>query len=323
MRRHVLPRLAGTVIVQLSLFGAAAVLLESRTRFLGVGVQRATWGSLISEASQNLGTQPWLLVPSGFLVITFVLALGWWATPCVTRWPSATTMPRPDRGGAERRRRLSAEPAAPPPDRDALLSVRGLTVAFPVDGAEVPVVTDVDLDVMAGEAVGIVGRVGCGKSVTALSILGCTARRRPDSSRAASSSRAPKPVGAPERLNQVRGARIGWISQDPIASLDPASARIADRRGGAPPHGCSRRAAMRRAVELLALVRLPNPRRWQAVPASALRRHGPAVGIAGRERRRPGHADRRRADDGARCHRPGEILDLLRELQAGAWRSSW
>jgi oligopeptide/dipeptide ABC transporter ATP-binding protein len=315
MRRHVLPRLAGTVIVQLSLFGAGAVLLETGLGFLGVGVQRASWGGLISEASQNLGTQPWLLVPSGVLVITFILALGLVGDAVrdavAERYDDAP--PRPRRRAATA---VAPAPSTSAPRRDALLSVRGLTVAFAVDGAEVPVVTDVDLDVMPGEAVGIVGESGCGKSVTALSILGLLR----GGGRIVVGSvvfEGAELVGS-SALNQVRGARIGWISQDPIASLDPcfsAGSQIAEvvRRHT----GCSRRAARRRAVELLELVRLPEPaqvakRFPHQLSGGMAQRVGIAAAIAGDPVMLIADEPTTALDVTVQA----EILDLLRELQA-------
>jgi len=191
-----------------------------------------------------------------------------------------------------------------------------LTVAFPVDGVEVPVVTDVDLDVMAGEAVGIVGESGCGKSVTALSILGLLR----GGGRIVAGSvvfEGTELVGAPERLSQVRGARIGWISQDPIASLDPcfsAGSQIAEvvRRHT----GCSRRAAMRRAVELLELVRLPEPaqvakRFPHQLSGGMAQRVGIAAAIAGDPVMLIADEPTTALDVTVQA----EILDLLRELQ--------
>lgn len=76
IRRHVLPRVTGAILVQASVFGAYAVLLETGLGFLGLGTTEASWGSMIAEASKNIGTDPWLLIPSGFMIISFILALG-------------------------------------------------------------------------------------------------------------------------------------------------------------------------------------------------------------------------------------------------------
>jgi len=147
MRRHIVPRVAGTVVVQLSLFAAGAVLLETGLGFLGVGSKEATWGGAIAEASQNIGTQPWLLVPSGLLVITFILALGLLGDAVRDVMAEEYGEVRPT---AARRRPARAEAAAAPVVTDALLSGRGLTVAFHRSGVDVPVGTDVDFEVRPG-----------------------------------------------------------------------------------------------------------------------------------------------------------------------------
>lgn len=261
MRRHVLPRVSGTVVVQLSLFGAGAVLLETGLGFLGVGSTRPTWGGAIAEASQNLGTQMWLLVPSGFLVISFILALGLLGDG--VRDVMAEGYGQSVTAARSLRRRVRPVPQPLPggsAEPDALLSVRDLTVAFDRDGIEVPVVTGVDFDVMPGEALGILGESGCGKSITVRSILGLL----PGAGQVTGGSimfDGRDLVGASKRtMRDIRGGRIGWISQEPILSLDPSftigsqvvEAVRAHRR-------CSREEAFSRALELLKLVKLPDP----------------------------------------------------------------
>lgn len=261
MRRHVLPRVTGTVVIQLSLFSAGAVLLETGLGFLGLGSTEATWGGAIAEASQNMGTQTWLLVPSGVLVISFILALGLLGDAVRDVMAEEYGEVRP----TARRRRTkpggSGERHAAASSSDALLSVRDLTVAFERDGAETPVVTGVSFDVLPGQALGILGESGCGKSVTARSVLGLL----PGNGRVIDGTitfEGRDLVGLSRaELRAVRGGRIGWISQEPILSLDPsftigsqlAEAVRAHRR-------CSRRDARARVLELLELVRLPDPR---------------------------------------------------------------
>jgi ABC-type dipeptide/oligopeptide/nickel transport system permease subunit len=65
--RHVLPRVAPTVLVQAGLFAGVALITESGLAFLGFGVvlPAPSWGGLIAEASQVLARSAWLLVPSG------------------------------------------------------------------------------------------------------------------------------------------------------------------------------------------------------------------------------------------------------------------
>jgi len=262
MRRHVLPRLAGTVIVQLSLFGAAAVLLETGLGFLGVGVQRATWGSLISEASQNLGTQPWLLVPSGFLVITFVLALGLVGDACVTRWPSATTMPAPTAAAPSGGRRLSAR-ARPRRTRPRRVAVRpGPDRRLPGRRRRGSRRHRRRPGRDGGEAVGIVGESGAAKSVTALSILGLL-RGGGRIVAAASSSRAPNWSGArAAQPGTGRSHRLDLAGPPSPASI-PASAP--DRRSprwcaATPAARAGRRCGGRSSCSHWCAC--PNPRRW-------------------------------------------------------------
>jgi peptide/nickel transport system permease protein len=312
MRRHLLPRLAGTVIVQLSLFSAGAVLLETGLGFLGVGSQRASWGGLVAEASQNLGTQPWLLVPSGLLVITFILALGLLG--------DAVRDTVADRYGGSRsatvrRRTANAKPetSAGNHREGALLSVRGLTVQY----GDAPVISGVDLDLMPGEALGILGESGCGKTVTALSILGLL---RGDGRITAGSIQfdgMDLVTATPEQLRTVRGARIGWISQEPIVSLDPSftvGSQVAE--AVRTQTGCSRKAARRRAVALLELVRLPDPRRVaRAYPHQLSGGMAQRVGIASALAGDPVVLIADEPTTALDVTVQAEILDLLRELQ--------
>jgi peptide/nickel transport system ATP-binding protein len=97
-----------------------------------------------------------------------------------------------------------------------LVAIRGLRVAF--DGA--PALRGIDLDVGRGEAVGIVGESGCGKSVTWLAALGLL----PGRARVEGSVRleGEELLGAPpRRLDRVRGGRIAMIFQDPASALNP------------------------------------------------------------------------------------------------------
>jgi peptide/nickel transport system ATP-binding protein len=97
-----------------------------------------------------------------------------------------------------------------------LVSIRGLTVGF--DGALA--LRGIDLDIMPGEAVGLVGESGCGKSVTWLAALGLL----PGKARITGSVRlgGEEILGAqPAVLDRVRGGRVAMIFQDPASSLNP------------------------------------------------------------------------------------------------------
>jgi ABC-type dipeptide/oligopeptide/nickel transport system ATPase component len=104
----------------------------------------------------------------------------------------------------------------------ALLHVEGLLTSFPgARGARLPVVDRVDLSVSRGEAVALVGESGCGKSMTALSIVGLVPK--PGRIEAGSIQMGGRELrGLPvTALRRVRGAEIAMIFQEPATSLNP------------------------------------------------------------------------------------------------------
>jgi oligopeptide transport system permease protein len=73
LRRHIIPNLAGPVVIYMTLMVPKVILLESFLSFLGLGVQEpmTSWGVLISEGARNIRGTPWMLFfPSAFLVST-------------------------------------------------------------------------------------------------------------------------------------------------------------------------------------------------------------------------------------------------------------
>ena len=72
--KHIIPNLAGPIIVYITLMVPSVIILESFLSFLGLGVQEplTSWGVLISEGSREMETALWLLIfPCSFIVITF------------------------------------------------------------------------------------------------------------------------------------------------------------------------------------------------------------------------------------------------------------
>jgi peptide/nickel transport system permease protein len=67
MRRHVLPRIAGPIIVQASLFSAGAILVQVALAYLGLlsAVPAPSWGQMLGDGLQNIVLQPWLIWPPG------------------------------------------------------------------------------------------------------------------------------------------------------------------------------------------------------------------------------------------------------------------
>ena len=136
-----------------------------------------------------------------------------------------------------------------------VLSVENLTIAL----RGVPLVEDVSFDIAPGEIFGLVGESGCGKSVTALSIL----RLLPTPPLAIAGGRivfAGRDLAALDAaaLRQVRGGEIGMIFQEPMTSLNPVFT-IGDQIGEvlAIHRGYTKRQCDARAAELLDLVGIP------------------------------------------------------------------
>ncbi|MBB6489507.1 ABC transporter ATP-binding protein [Rhizobium lusitanum] len=139
----------------------------------------------------------------------------------------------------------------------SLVEIRGLSVAF--DG--VPVLRGIDLDIRRGEAIGLVGESGCGKSVTWLAALGLL----PGKAAISGSVRldGSEILGAPRSvLESVRGGRIAMIFQDPSSSLNPVL-RIGRQitEALAIHRGLVGEAAKSEALRLMDLVGIPDARR--------------------------------------------------------------
>ena len=143
---------------------------------------------------------------------------------------------------------------------DAVLRLRDFRVTFPTLFGEVQAVRGVDLDVAAGELVGIVGESGSGKSVTFLGLMGLLPKRtRIEGSAKVGGTEL---VGASKKLiNRVRGKRVAMIFQDPLSALNPVQ-RIGDQivEMIQSHQNMGKKPAWSRSVELLDLVGIPQPK---------------------------------------------------------------
>jgi peptide/nickel transport system ATP-binding protein len=146
---------------------------------------------------------------------------------------------------------------------ERLLSVTNLKTHFFADEGVVRAVDGVSLHIDKGETLGVVGESGCGKSVTALSIMRLI----------------PQPPGrivegeiryegrnllelSPAQMRKVRGKEISMVFQEPMTSLNPVFTCGEQIAEAVRLHeGLGRREAMDKTVEMLKIVHIPNPER--------------------------------------------------------------
>ncbi len=141
-----------------------------------------------------------------------------------------------------------------------LLELEGLTTSFPIGGGRrVPIVDEVSFQVAPGEVVALVGESGCGKSMTAQSILRLVPKPgRIDSGRLLLEGRDLLTLSVPE-MRSVRGHQISMIFQEPMTSLNPVM-RVGDQVVEAIRlhERVSKNAARARTLELFKQVGIPD-----------------------------------------------------------------
>jgi oligopeptide/dipeptide ABC transporter ATP-binding protein len=145
----------------------------------------------------------------------------------------------------------------------ALLEVRGLETRFASERGEVRAVDGVDLGLERGRTLGIVGESGCGKSVTALSIMGLVPQPPGRITGGEVLLEGEDLLKAPaQRMRDLRGDKLSMIFQEPMSSLNPAfpvGEQIAETL--LRHRKLSNKDAEEKAVEMLRRVRIPSPER--------------------------------------------------------------
>ncbi|MEV4019001.1 dipeptide/oligopeptide/nickel ABC transporter permease/ATP-binding protein [Nonomuraea angiospora] len=275
--KHVAINCAAPVLVFCTVMVADAIVFEASLSFIGAGVRppNPSWGSVIADGKNMvlLGGW-WATVFPGLLILLTVLALNIlsegisdaWAAPAarkvVAKKDDAFERARPGSGEvvelpglAEAARRL-AERARPLPQGPPVLAVERLRIGF-ADGVDI--VDGIGFEVRPGEVLGLVGESGCGKSLTALTIMGLQPRNARVSGHVRFDQR--------ELLSESRRARrrllgheMAMIYQDALSSLNPAMTIKAQLKQ------LTRRGGRRTPAELLELVGLDARRTLSAYP---------------------------------------------------------
>jgi oligopeptide/dipeptide ABC transporter ATP-binding protein len=141
-----------------------------------------------------------------------------------------------------------------------LLSVRDLKTAFATEQGLLYAVRGVSFDLYAGETLALVGESGCGKSVTALSIIGLL----PPAGRVVGGTvelgGTNLVATSPRAMRRIRGRKIAMVFQDSMTSLNPLLTIGRQLTEGLQAHlGLDRDTACRRAIDLLEEVGVPEP----------------------------------------------------------------
>ncbi|MFN8899457.1 MAG: ABC transporter ATP-binding protein [Pseudomonadota bacterium] len=145
----------------------------------------------------------------------------------------------------------------------ALLEIRGLKTHFKTDDGWLHAVDGVDLSIEAGQTVCVVGESGCGKSVTAKTVMKLIDMPpgRIVAGQVLWQGRDRVPT-TPEEMQRIRAKQIAMIFQEPMTSLNPVYTVGEQIAESVRLHeGLGRKAAMERAVEMLRLVNIPTPER--------------------------------------------------------------
>jgi peptide/nickel transport system permease protein len=236
------------------------ILETAGLSFLGLGSQppQADLGSMLVEARSALITNPHTSIVPGAMILIIVMAinlLGDGVRDALDPRLKSGALSRPMPTTMVKRTMPVPEAKA-----DTLLALRGLKTQFQVKDRVYKAVGGVDLQVNPGECLGLIGESGSGKSVAALSIMGLVASPPGVITGGAVYYKGEDLIDAPyEKLRSLRGNRIAYIFQDPLATLHPlytvADQLIEAVRAHQPFDKTEARA---HAIDLLKSVRIPN-----------------------------------------------------------------
>jgi peptide/nickel transport system permease protein len=326
MVRHILPVVITPTIIQAALLAGAGIGIEAGIAFLGLGSSdKASWGLMLNDASQNIFNAPWLLLwPSVALVLTVMACtlVGNGFRDALANYGSSasrTKTVKAAKGTGSTPKPVPPLEKAPVDPGDTLLVINDLRVSYPrPNGEKSDVVKGVSLRVERGQILGLVGESGSGKSQTAFSVLGLLPGQAEMTAGTLSFAGADLLRMTPKERNRLRGARIGYIPQEPMSNLDPAF-RIGSQLTEPMQHhlGISAKDAKDEALKLLARVGIPDPERvFKSYPHQVSGGMAQRVLIAGAVSCNPELLIADEPTTALDVTVQADVLDLMRSLQA-------
>ena len=258
---EILPNVIPVIVIAMSTTIGWMILETAGLSFLGLGSQppQADLGSMLGEARGALITNPHTSIVPGAMILVIVMGinlLGDGVRDALDPRLRSGALTRPM--AATQVRRKGPVPASD--DAEAVLELQGLQTQFHVKDRIYKAVGGVSIKVASGECLGVIGESGSGKSVTALSVMGLVASPPGVITGGAARYKGEDLVGAPyDHLRRLRGDRVAYIFQDPLATLHPLY-KVGDQLAEAilVHHKVGKAEARRRAVDLLKQVRIPN-----------------------------------------------------------------
>ncbi|MBS6009884.1 MAG: dipeptide/oligopeptide/nickel ABC transporter permease/ATP-binding protein [Haemophilus parahaemolyticus] len=257
--KHVVRNTAAPVLVFATVMVADAIVFEASLSFLGAGVQppHPSWGNVLSEGRNIvLNGAWWATTFAGVMILLTVLALNILAeglTDALVN-PRLKASKKSEHKSDERLStdvqealgeglalkryllrlhdkevtrtdRMQLNSNAKP-----ILQVKNLSIRFPNRYGDIPLVDNISFTVNEGETMGLVGESGCGKSITAFSIMGLLPKTAKITGEILFTDRSGKQHSLlnSNHLADLRGTEIAMIYQDSLSALNP-SMRIKDQ----------------------------------------------------------------------------------------------
>ena len=295
LTKHVMRNTAAPVLVFATVLVADAIILEASLPFIGSGLQAttvATWGNVLSEASSNLSVllgKWWTAFFPGLFIMITVLCLNILSegiTDAMVAAPASAAVAQVDKDTDREADKLLLDPRRAYAEqaeslqarlddlesvegkrtdrfeahleKTPLLEVNDLCIKFERHG-NVNVVDHVSFKVRPGETMGLVGESGCGKSITALTIMGLIDPKAEITGEILYQGENLLEKSGEER-RALLGHEMAMIYQDALSSLNPAMLIKAQMKQ------LTSRGGTRSAEELLELVGLDPKRTLESYP---------------------------------------------------------
>lgn len=257
--QELLPNVLPVIVIAMSTTVGWMILETAGLSFLGLGSQppQADLGSMLGEARAALISAPHTSIVPGIMIFLIVMSVN-----LLGDGIRDALDPRLKSGALSRplARTLVSRTGPVPAATNDVLAIQSLHTQFHVGKRIYKAVNGVCLAVKSGECLGIIGESGSGKSVTALSVMGLVASPPGVITGGAVRFEGEDLLSTEyETLRAMRGEKVAYIFQDPLATLHPLyKIGVQLTEAIKSHHKVSNSDARARALELLQAVRMPN-----------------------------------------------------------------